>query len=64
MKRAERGRRLIRRTDIAYDGIELGLVPRGKEDIETRFGKLNRKFASNTVRRASDDLSQRAGNAA
>jgi len=46
-----------RRTDIAYDGIELGLVPRSKEDIETRFGKLYRKLASDTVRRASDDLS-------
>jgi hypothetical protein len=44
------------RTDFVYDSIELGLVARGKEDIETRFGELDRKLASDAVRRASDDF--------
>jgi hypothetical protein len=44
------------RTDVVYDGVKLGLVPRGEEDVETRFGKLNRKLASDAIRRARDDL--------
>lgn len=43
------------RTDIIYNGIELGLVSGGEEDVEARSGKLNRKLASNTVRCARDD---------
>jgi hypothetical protein len=43
-------------TDVVYDGVKLGLVPRGEEDIETRFGELNRKLASDAIRRARDDL--------
>ena len=45
-----------RRTDIVYDGVELGLVPRGEEDVESRPGELNRKLASNAVRCARDDF--------
>lgn len=44
------------RTDVVYDGVKLGLVPRGEEDVETRFGELNRKLASDAIRRARDDL--------
>ena len=44
------------RTDIVYDGVELGLVPRGEEDVESRPSELNRKLASNAVRCTRDDF--------
>jgi hypothetical protein len=43
------------RTDIVHDGVELGLVPRGEEDVKARSGELNRKLASNAVRGARND---------
>jgi hypothetical protein len=43
------------RTDIVYDGVELGLVSCGEEDIESSSSKLDRKLASDTVRCARDD---------
>ena len=43
------------RTDIVYDGVELGLVSRGEEDIESSSSKLNRKLASDAVRCTCDD---------
>jgi len=43
------------RTNLVYDGVELGLVSRGKEDVETRFSKLNRELTSDTVRCTRDD---------
>jgi hypothetical protein len=44
-----------KRTNIVYDGVELGLVPCGEEDVKPGFSKLNRKLASDAVRRAGDD---------
>jgi hypothetical protein len=49
------------RTDIVYDRIELGLVPCGEEDIEARSSELNRKLASNAVRRARNDYHSKQG---
>ena len=43
------------RTDIVYDGVELGLVSCGEEDIESSSSKLDRKLPSDTVRCARDD---------
>jgi hypothetical protein len=43
------------RTDNVHYGVELGLVPRGEEDVKARSGQLNRKLASDTVRRTRDD---------
>jgi hypothetical protein len=53
-RREESGEKGVR-TDLIYDGVELGLVPRGEEDVEARFGELNRKLASNAVRCARDN---------
>jgi hypothetical protein len=42
-------------TYIVYDGVELGLVSCGEEDIESSSSKLDRKLASDAVRCARDD---------
>ena len=44
-----------KRTDVIYDGVELGLVSCGEEDVEPGFSKLDRKLASDAVRCARDD---------
>jgi hypothetical protein len=56
-RREESGEKGVR-TDLVYDGVELGLVPCGEEDVEACLGELNRKLASNAVRCAGNNLSQ------
>jgi alkanesulfonate monooxygenase SsuD/methylene tetrahydromethanopterin reductase-like flavin-dependent oxidoreductase (luciferase family) len=48
-------REVCARTNLVHDRVELGLVTRGEDNVETRFGELNHKFASNPVRRTGDD---------
>jgi hypothetical protein len=43
------------RTDVIHDGVKLGLVPRGEENVEPRFGELNRKLASDAIRCARNN---------
>jgi hypothetical protein len=49
------GRKCAARTNLVHDSVELGLVTRGEDNVETRFGELNRKFTSDPVRRTGDD---------
>jgi hypothetical protein len=45
----------LSRTDIVYDGVELGLVSCGEENIKSSSSKLNRKLASDAVRCARNN---------
>jgi hypothetical protein len=54
-KKSKKIKKLRLRTDIVYDGIELGLVSCGEEDIESSSSKLDCKLASDAVRCARDD---------
>jgi len=51
----EKKKKKVPRTDIVYDGVELGLVSCGEDDTKSSSSQLNRKLASDTVRCARDD---------
>ena len=55
--KSRRGKKRPQRTDIVYNGVELGLVSSGEEDVESSSSKLDRKLASDAVRCARDDYS-------
>jgi hypothetical protein len=55
--KSRRGEKRPRRTDIVYNGVELGLVSSGEEDVESSSSKLDRKLPSDAVRCARDDYS-------
>jgi hypothetical protein len=55
--KVEGGKKRPRRTDIVYNGVELGLVSSGEEDVESSSSKLDRKLPSDAVRCARDDYS-------